>query len=189
MRFWIGTAIVFLGPLLAGLTLRPFPSVIVYAGIMVFWFLKVQPVKAPTPGRLAFLVGLLTVLAALIHTVGALGAAVFGILWQLPFWLPAVVSVLGVFVARPPSGFRAGADGAPETATPDDAPPQRGNRPNGDGPPPRHPDNDGPETDGPGTDGPGTGGPGTDDPQTDDPDTVDRDRDGPDGGGDGRSGS
>lgn len=104
MRFWIGTAVVFLGPLLAGLTLRPLPSVIVYAGIMVFWFLKIRPVAAPSPSRLAFLVLLLTVLAALIHTVGTLVAAMFGILWQLPFWLPAVVSVLGVVIARPLPG-------------------------------------------------------------------------------------
>lgn len=113
MRFWLGTGVVFLGPLLAGLTLRPLPSVIVYAGIMVFWFLKVRPVAAPTPSRLALLVVLLTVLAALIHTVGALSAAVFGLLWELPFWLPAVVSVLGVVLSRPPSDN----DGASDDST------------------------------------------------------------------------
>ena len=101
MRYWIGTGIVFLGPLLAGMTFRPLPSVIVYAGIMVFWFLKVRPVVAPTPSRLAFLVLLLTVLAALIHITGVLLASVAGLVWELPFWLPAVVSVLGVVIARP----------------------------------------------------------------------------------------
>jgi hypothetical protein len=103
MRFWIGTGIVFFGPLLAGLTLRPLLSVIVYAGIMLFWFLKVRPVVAPPPSRIAFLLVLLTLLAALIHTVGALAASVFGIVWQLPFWLPPAVSVLGVAIARPPA--------------------------------------------------------------------------------------
>ena len=114
MRFWLGTGVVFLGPLLAGLTLRPLPSVIVYAGIMVFWFLKVRPVAAPTPSRLALLVVLLTVLAALIHIVGALAAAVFGLVWDLPFWLPAVVSVLGVFLSRPPSDGDPPPPGDPE---------------------------------------------------------------------------
>jgi len=114
MRYWIGTAVVFLGPLLAGLTLRPLPSVIVYAGIMVFWFLKVRPVAAPSPGRLALLVALLTVLAALIHTVGTLAAGVFGLVWELPFWLPAMVSVLGVILARPP---RDPEDGPPPGGT------------------------------------------------------------------------
>jgi hypothetical protein len=103
MRYWIGTALVFLGPLLAGLTLRPLVSVVVYAGIMFWWFLKVRPVAAPTPSRIALLIALLTVLAGLIHLVGALAAAVFGLAWSLPFWLPAVVAVLGVIVARPPA--------------------------------------------------------------------------------------
>lgn len=104
MRFWIGTGLVFLGPLLAGLTLRPLPSVIVYAGIMFWWFLKVRPVAAPSPSRIALLLGLLAVLAGLIHLVGALAAGIFALRWSLPFWLPAVVAVLGVLVARPPAG-------------------------------------------------------------------------------------
>lgn len=108
MRYWVGTGLVFLGPLLAGLTLRPIVSVIVYAGLMFWWFLRVRPVAAPSPSRIALLIALLTVLAGLIHIVGALAAAVFGLVWVLPFWLPAAVSLLGVFVARPPSGTPGG---------------------------------------------------------------------------------
>ncbi len=102
MRFWLGTGLVFLGPLLAGLTLRPLPSVIVYAGLLFWWLIKVRPVAAPSPARIAVLLLVLTVLAGLIHGVGALAAAVFGLAWQLPFWLPAAVALLGVLVARPP---------------------------------------------------------------------------------------
>jgi hypothetical protein len=100
----IGTGLVFLGPLLAGLTLRPILSVVVYAGIMFWWFLKVRPVAAPSPSRIALLIALLAVLAALVHGVGTLAAGVFGLAWALPFWLPAAVAVLGVIVARPPAG-------------------------------------------------------------------------------------
>jgi hypothetical protein len=102
MRYLLGTGLVFLGPLLAGLTLRPLPSVIVYAGLMFWWLLKVRPVAAPSPARIAGLIVLLTVLAALIHAVGGLAAAVFGLRWELPFWFPAAVALVGVFVARPP---------------------------------------------------------------------------------------
>jgi hypothetical protein len=94
---------VFLGPLLAGLTQRPLVSVIVYAGLMFWWLLKVRPVAAPSPTRIAGLIVLLSVLAALIHAVGALAAAVFGLVWELPFWFPAAVSLLGVILARPPA--------------------------------------------------------------------------------------
>ena len=113
MRFWIGTAIVFLGPLLAGLTLRPLLSSIVYAGIMLFWFLKVRPVAAPDPARLAFLVALLAVLAGLTLMVGSLLAAVSGLVWQVPFWLPAAVTLLGVVVSAPPAPSSRGEGSGP----------------------------------------------------------------------------
>ena len=108
MRFWIGTALCFAGPALAGIAQQSAASVIVYAGILFWWLLRVRPVATPAPTQIATIVPVLLVLAAVIFAVGLFAGGIFGVRPDLPFWVGPVVSVLGLFVARPRLGSRDG---------------------------------------------------------------------------------
>ncbi len=110
MRFWIGTLVAFLGPALAGGARQSAASVIVYTGFLFWWFIKVQPVRVPPSASGALLMVVLFVLAALAYLLGGLVAGLLGWRFELPFWLPSAVSILGVVISRPPAG-RIGADG------------------------------------------------------------------------------
>ncbi|MBK5928591.1 hypothetical protein [Rhodobaculum claviforme] len=108
MRFWIGTAMCFAGPALAGLAQQSAASVIVYAGILFWWLLRVRPVATPAPQQIAVVVPVLLVLSAVLFAVGLFSGGIAGARPEFPFWVGPVVSVLGLFVARPRPGSRDG---------------------------------------------------------------------------------
>ena len=108
MRFWIGTAMCFAGPALAGLAQQSAASVIVYCGILFWWLLRVRPVATPAPTQIAMVIPVLLVLAAVTFAVGLFAGGILGLRPDLPFWVGPVVAVLGLFVARPRPGSRDG---------------------------------------------------------------------------------
>ena len=104
MRFWIGTALCFAGPALAGLAQQSAASVIVYAGLLFWWLLRVRPVATPAPSQIAVVIPVLLVLSAVIFAVGLFAGGILGLRPEFPFWVGPVVSVLGLFIARPRPG-------------------------------------------------------------------------------------
>ncbi len=104
MRFWIGTALCFAGPFLAGLAQQSAASVIVYCGILFWWLLRVRPVATPAPTQIAVVIPVLLVLASVIFAIGLFSGGIFDVRPDLPFWVGPVVAVLGLFVARPRPG-------------------------------------------------------------------------------------
>lgn len=113
------TALLYLGPLLAGLSGHGWAMALVFAAIFVLWSIILRPHLWPRPAEalraeaivpLAALVATQVLLAVLCLGLGRGFGGVMGLRPDLPFWFPAALSFLSVPLSRlawtrPATGF------------------------------------------------------------------------------------
>lgn len=103
------TALLYLGPLIAGMAGQGWAMVAPFLGIFMLWSVILRPHLWPAPGELGRrealvpLLALIATQALIVVLCMALGrgvAGVFGLRLALPLWLPAAISFLSVPLCR-----------------------------------------------------------------------------------------